>query len=114
MKIRAGYVSNSSSSSYYVDSTCFMGIDRDTEGYESISYEKLKKIFDRRKKNIFSGWYEGDEGVIGFGVEEMKDNETKLQFRKRVFEALKSIGFTGKEKDVKWQLPTYSGECGEC
>lgn len=38
MKIRLGYVSNSSSSSYWVDSTCFMGIDHHTDGYDAIHF----------------------------------------------------------------------------
>lgn len=107
MKIRKGLVSNSSSSSYWVDSTCFMGINRNTEGFESIQYGKYNDFY---KHCTFGGWYEGDDDVIGFGVEDMRDDETKLQFRKRVFEALKSIGFTGEEASVIWQLPSYSGE----
>ena len=108
MKIRAGYVSNSSSSSYWVDSTCFMWINRNTEGFKSIQYGKHNDFY---KHCTFGGWYEGDDQVIGFGVEDMGDDETKLQFRKRVFEVLKSIGFTGKEESVIWQLHTYSVEC---
>lgn len=111
MKIRMGYVSNSSSSSYWVDSTCFMGIDHHTDGYDTIDFSPSSNLIEFGNHG---SWREGDEMVIGFDVDDMKENETKKEFRHRVFEALKSIGYTGKEEDVDWKLPSYSGECGEC
>lgn len=110
MKIRNGYVSNSSSSSYWVDSTCFMGIDYKTDGYDTIDLKSSSNLIEFGNHG---SWREGDEMVIGFDVDDMKENETKKEFRHRVFEALKSIGYTGKEEDVDWKLPSYSGECGE-
>lgn len=112
MKIRAGYVSNSSSSSYWVESTCFMGVNHYIKGYDDIEYEKYKALnldFDY-EDFVFD---EGDNVITGLSVTKMNEDETKAQFRKRVFKILKSCGYTGKEVDVDWQLPEYSGECGE-
>lgn len=111
MKLRAGYVSNSSSSSYWVDSTCFMGVNYNAEGYKGIDYQRYKALnlgFDY-ETFVFD---EGDNVITGLSVTEMGEDETKAQFRKRVFEILQSCGYTGKESDVDWQLPEYSGECG--
>ena len=112
MKIRLGYVSNSSSSSYCVDSTCFMGINGYTPGYNSIDLhgEKIINFIHNDKNEIFT-YLEGDNRVIGINISDMKDDETKNQFRARVYEILKQLGYDGKMEDVDFQLPEYSGEC---
>ncbi|MBR4315372.1 MAG: hypothetical protein IKP65_00170 [Alphaproteobacteria bacterium] len=113
MKIRLGYVSNSSSSSYYVDSTCAMGVDNNIKNFSSLktheSYNKYLTLSDSERENWL--WYEGDNSVCGISVKNMKDDETKNQFRARVFEMLKQFGYDGKIEDVDFQLPEYSGEC---
>lgn len=112
MKVRCGYVSNSSSSSYYVGSTCFMGINHTAEGRKGIDYQRFKALHLGYDYRTFT-FDEGDTAVTGLSVTEMKDDETKAQFRKRVYDILVACGYTGKESDVDWQLPKYSGECGD-
>lgn len=115
MKIRNGYVSNSSSSSYWVDSTCAMGVDNSIKSFSSLnkheSNEKYLSLPDSEREGWL--WYEGDTSVCGISIEKMKDNETKNEFRKRVYEMLKQLGFSGKEEEVDFCLSEYSGECGE-
>ena len=92
------------------DSLCYMGVNNQTRGYDDITAERSEDFLSRA---IFGGWRMGDEGVIGFGVDDMKEDETKKEFRRRVFEALKLVGYTGEEAAVDWQLPSYVFEEAE-
>jgi hypothetical protein len=102
MKIRNGYVSNSSSSSFCI-SECYMGICSSSPSYKSIKYDS----------NIFSNlsFFVGEDNVIGINVERMMDNETKNEFRNRVFLELQKFGFNGNEDEVNWRLPEFAVEC---
>lgn len=104
MKIRTNYVSNSSSSSFCV-SECYMGIDRSSPSYKSIEYngDVLTNL----------SWSVGEEGVIGIDIENMNDEETKNNFRHRVFIELKKFGFTGEEEEINWRLPEFEVECDQ-
>ena len=103
MKIRYGYVSNSRSSSYYVDSMCLMGIDRRCKHYSSIC-----RIKDGRDGIFYS--YD-DNGSVGVSITEMLEDETKAQFRKRVYELFVKNGFVGSEDEIQLMLCEFSGEC---
>ena len=98
MKIRSNYVSNSSSSSFCV-SECYMGIDRSSFSYKSIKYDGYI--------NSYLSWFVGEDNVIGISIENMMDEETKNDFRHRVFLELKKFGFTGTEDEINWRLPEF-------
>ena len=86
MKIRNGYVSNSSSSSF-----CVLGIiyddDFETKGKIS-SYEGIYKYY----------------GYTILGVEPtcMSDDETLLQFKERICEDFKKMGITVIPDELDW------------
>ena len=102
MKIRTNYVSNSSATSFCL-SECYMGIDIDSPSYESVKYNR----------DILTNlsWFVGEENVIGIDIENMNDEETKNNFRHRVFIELKKFGFTGAEEEINWRLPEFRVEC---
>jgi hypothetical protein len=82
-----------------------MGIDRHSPSYKSIEYNK----------DILTNlsWTVGLEGVIGIDIENMNDEETKNDFRHRVFVELKKFGFTGEEEEINWRLPEFEVECDQ-
>lgn len=92
MKIRSGFVSNSSSSSF-----CILGISFDSEDqipetwskHPSIKFEEACNEYDDR---IFLGMY----------PENMKDEETLLQFKERIAQALTEGGIPTKSEDLHW------------
>lgn len=98
MKIRLNYVSNSSSSSFCT-SECYMGIDRYSFSYNSIKYDM--------HINSNLSWFVGEDNVVGIDVDNMMDEETKNDFRHRVFIELKKFGFTGVEDEINWRLPEF-------
>jgi hypothetical protein len=68
MKIRSSFVSNSSSTSF-----CIMGIFKDVENEEE--YEKI---------DLYTHYSEESNGIyVGLQIGDMKDNETKAQFKER-------------------------------
>lgn len=98
MKIRINYVSNSSSSSFCT-SECYMGIDRFSKSYKSVIYDE----------NICTNlnWFVGEDNIIGINVEYMMNDETKKEFRHRVFLELQKAGFNGTEDEINWRLPVF-------
>jgi hypothetical protein len=80
-----------------------MGIDRSSFSYKSIKYDRY--INSNLNSNL--SWFVGEDNVIGIDVENMMDNETKNEFRHRVFLELKKFGFTGNEDEVNWRLPEF-------
>lgn len=93
------------------ESHCFMGVDRGVKGYDDITAEKLDDFMSLT--DAVGGWRVGDEEIIGFNVDDMKEDETKKAFRHRVFEALKLVGYTGKEESVDWRLASCEFEVAE-
>ena len=53
-------------------------------------------------------------GLLIGKIEQMKDNETKLQFRKRVYDIFVKNGFNGSEDELNFILCEFSGECDDC
>ncbi len=103
MKIRSSFVSNSSSSSF-----CIMGVLLDCD-----SPEKAFSKWDAHEypDDFFSTlqFREGidelaDYSVVGMDINAMKDDETKAQFRHRVFEELQKYGYIGDESTVDFRV----------
>lgn len=97
MKVRNGFVSNSSSSSF-----CLFGIEAPSgEDYDSLE-EKIDK--SKMKLEFHSGIsdYSDDSYFIGLTPTAMKDDETLLQFKQRIVDALIAGGIEATTKDVKF------------
>ena len=82
MKIRQGFVSNSSSSSF-----CIFGIYLDNANYKDLD-ELERKAKDVGLEIEFTPW---DSVVIGRSFSSIKDDETGLQFKESVKEKLKKL-----------------------
>jgi hypothetical protein len=95
MKIRNGFVSNSSSSSF-----CILGIEIDENEYENQNIRKIKL------PDGFSTRYgiSDIEGVVvGILPSEINDDETIGSVKKLIANTLTELGIkTITEKDVDW------------
>ena len=89
MKIRTGFVSNSSSTSF-----CIMGVFvGECEG------EKAEELTKGNELQVEYGCCEGDDSVyVGLPPEKMKDDETLLQFKTRIADQLEGYEIT----DLDW------------
>jgi len=129
MKIRSGYVSNSSSSSF-----CLMGICINTNNFvkEYFSEELLNKLntysteYWEESNNLYSlfshlilsndpdnvmadfeiengiGVYSNEDLFIGCSPDSMKDDETLLQFKTRILNSLNKVGVKCKIENLSW------------
>ena len=91
MKIRMGFVSNSSSSSF-----CIFGIRFD--GTENEAYEFVKDT-ELVAETTISGY---DEVYIGLYPESMKDEETLLNFKERIIRQLAVKDAQYKDVTLSW------------
>jgi hypothetical protein len=82
MKIRQGFVSNSSSSSF-----CIFGIYLNENNYEDVC-ELEKKI---EEEGLEMKYTPSDDIVVGRSYSTIKDDETGLQFKESVKEKLKKL-----------------------
>ena len=104
MKVRTNYVSNSSTSSFIV-----VGIVMDTddvkECFDDFSDEKDCYDFlwgkiegtDLEIEHGLSNYCE-DDYIVGKSIMLMKDEQTLGEFKKEVFDTLKSCGWKGDSK----------------
>ena len=118
MKIRSSFVSNSSSSSFCLAGVLFKPekFDFSQEWFEEMDFfeQAIKdgnfdrlvygEMAHRLPKSLVMRNTE-DEGelddvYVGIPIDEMLPDETRNQFLKRAYEALKLIGYNGDEKGV--------------
>jgi hypothetical protein len=92
MKIRHGFVSNSSTTSFCIYGVCR---DNDEELYKKFEVEDswgLREVLEKKYPDIFtSGGPEGDCLYIGRELSSIKDNETGLEFKKSTAKMLSEI-----------------------
>lgn len=94
MKIRSGYVSNSSSSSF-----CLLGIYMPENFDEDKFYYGTSKTFLEICNGIDK--YLGND-IIGVNPAEMQDNETLIQFKERICQEFKKYGIDVKTDELNW------------
>ena len=92
MKIRSGFVSNSSSSSF-----CVVGVP--------LEYDDIKKIEELKNMDLcdlsdYSGeydfivefGYDNEAGLMGIDMHDMKDNDTLKSMKERCWNKIKELG----------------------
>lgn len=109
MKVRIGYVSNSSSSSF-----CIWGVrlqdfisDNKIESFEDELY-KRRKLRDNYciEPSHISTWngiseYSEEDVFIGYSPDWQKDEETLKEFKTKIVEELNAYGLPVKIEDIQ-------------
>ena len=100
MKIRNGFVSNSSTTSF-----CILGdwVDRPTDNEYDEDFESLCNGC-----GLACHFVEGADGVaVGMSPYNMQDDETLSQFKARVLLNMKQAGLNVEEIDLGWIEEAY-------
>lgn len=96
MKIRSGFVSNSSSSSF-----CILGVEVDNETYDKVSdlpyKERTSTTLDAQ-----SGISYEDVYYLGYSPEKMGEEETLSQFKDRIVSEAAKLGIIIEKKNLSW------------
>lgn len=96
MKIRHGFVSNSSSSSF-----CILGVSINSEEYDKIEEMRLIK---KTELDYTLGISDYDGYFAGFYPDKMKEDETLLEFKNRLKAELDKVGINSDIKDMHWYI----------
>ena len=127
MKVRLNYVSNSSSSSFCIVGIVATNDEFDVDSKnlrtalvadgldEANSMDALEiinnlhcRFYDRKFRMLLGdisvkhglGNYSSDDVIVGLDIDRMRDDETLSQFKDRVYNQLKGIGFTGNREKI--------------
>ena len=97
MKIRTGFVSNSSSSSF-----CLLGIIA-PEDFDRDEFYEDRRIFGETLITVESGIsdYSG-QYIIGARPEKIEYYETLIHFKERICKELEKYGMDVKPEELKW------------
>ena len=103
MKIRNGFVSNSSTSSFMILGVIF-------ESAEKLGVDELynaEEKFPTKSKLDFGYGYDGDYVAIGRGPSHMKENETLKEFKEQILADLREGGVSVEYEDLGWHEDAY-------
>ena len=105
MKVRTGWVSNSSSSSF-----CIYGTYIDEESVKEIAgnedvdpYEFLEELFEDEKLSVH--WPPYSDLCVGAEITDIGMDETKRQFQERITKLIKEK--LGDEYNCDWHEESY-------
>lgn len=96
MKIRSGFVSNSSSSSF-----CILGVEVDSDTFEKVDAIPYNERTTETLNGETSISYEG-QYYVGYDPGKMKEDETLSQFKDRIVDAASKVGITIKKEEISW------------
>lgn len=102
MKIRLGFVSNSSSSSFCAWGIHFENIKHDDD---ADFIDAMKKEFEDTPVEIIHEW-ENERLYLGLSYDNLKDDETGRQFKDRAEKEIKKVLKKSKYKDFN-PLPMF-------
>ena len=113
MKIRQGFVSNSSSSSFCILGKSFdirelykhFNIDEEKYEFLSDAEEALESIINKLGFTIETN-YENDCCYIGVNARNLDENKTIKQQREEILKKFKDAGFNLKLDDIKFMIET--------
>lgn len=103
MKIRTGFVSNSSSSSFCIIGVVIDESDFSIPGVDDI-YEYFEKKFCASETPLklvrgIDDYY--DDKLLGVGIKSLDENKTIAEHKKEIFEELKKLGYNGSFSKVE-------------
>jgi hypothetical protein len=96
MKIRQGFVSNSSSSSF-----CILGFEATNEEYDKVDAVPYKERTDTTL-NTECGISNDEWKLIGYNPSKMREDETLSQFKDRIVTEAAKLGITVTKDKIDW------------